>query len=152
MSHAHVVQVKNTNIVMAKSKRVHVAVGVIQNPDGAVFISRRHAHLHQGGKWEFPGGKVEANEDVYQALCRELHEECNIAVHEASPLTAITFDYPDKHVLLDVWMVTHFSGDVRQKEGQEWVWVPVHQLDAYQFPAANVAIIDCLQDFLRRNP
>lgn len=152
MSRALVGQVKNTNIAMAKSKRVHVAVGVIQNPDGAVFISRRHAHLHQGNKWEFPGGKVEANEDVYQALCRELHEECNIAVQEASPLTAITFDYPDKQVLLDVWMVTHFSGDVRQEEGQEWVWVPVHQLDAYQFPEANVAIIDCLQDFLRRNP
>lgn len=130
---------------MAKSNRVHVAVGVIQNPDGAVFISRRHAHLHQGNKWEFPGGKVEANEDVYQALCRELHEECNIAVQQASPLTAIAFDYNDKHVLLDVWVVTQFTGEVHQQEGQEWAWVPIHELDAYQFPEANVAIIDCLK-------
>jgi len=130
---------------MAKSKRVHVAVGVIQSPDGAVFISRRHAHLHQGDKWEFPGGKVEANEDVYSALCRELHEECNITVQQAHPLTAIAFDYPDKQVLLDVWMVTDFNGEVAQKEGQEWAWVPVHQLEAYRFPDANVAIIQYLR-------
>lgn len=129
---------------MAASKRIHVAVGVIQNPDGDVFISRRHAHLHQGNKWEFPGGKVEADEDVYQALCRELLEECNITVTAAAPFTAISFDYPDKQVLLDVWVVTDFRGAVRQQEGQEWAWVPLHQLDAYPFPAANQPIIDRL--------
>lgn len=144
MIHARVVQVRNLNSAMAKSKRVHVAVGVIQNTNGDVFISRRHAHLHQGNKWEFPGGKVEADEDVYSALCRELHEECNITVDAASPLTAIQFDYPDKQVLLDVWMVTAFRGAVQQKEGQEWAWVPVHQLEAYPFPAANEAIIERL--------
>ena len=144
MTLAPVVQVKNSNIAMAKSKRVHVAVGVIQNTNGDLFISRRHAHLHQGNKWEFPGGKVEANEDVYSALCRELYEECNIQVQAATPFTAIQFDYPDKQVLLDVWMVTAFTGQVQQQEGQEWAWVPKHQLDAYPFPEANQPIIERL--------
>ena len=59
-------------------KRVHVAVGVIEDGRGAIFISRRHAAQHQAGKWEFPGGKVEAGEGVEQALARELFEELSM--------------------------------------------------------------------------
>ncbi len=129
---------------MAKSSRVHVAVGVIENADGDIFISRRHAHLHQGNKWEFPGGKVEANESVYDALQRELAEECNIQITNACPLTVITHDYGDKQVMLDVWKVTEFTGAVAQQEGQEWRWVPIYELEAYVFPEANQAIIDIL--------
>lgn len=130
---------------LPEAKLVHVAVGVIENPDGQIFISRRHDHLHQGGKWEFPGGKVEAPETVYDALCRELLEECNIEVKSAAPLTVITHQYPDKRVLLDVWRITAYTGEVRQREGQEWTWVASHQLEAYPFPAANGPIIECLQ-------
>ncbi|RUO62492.1 8-oxo-dGTP diphosphatase MutT [Pseudidiomarina insulisalsae] len=130
---------------MASSDPVHVAVGVIENADGDIFISKRHKDLHQGEKWEFPGGKVEAGETVYDALVRELGEECNIEVKAASPLTVIHHDYNDKRVMLDVWRVTAFSGDVRQCEGQEWLWVPVYALQAYQFPEANQAIIDLLE-------
>ena len=130
---------------MASSNRIHVAVGVIEDANGHIFISCRHPHLHQGGKWEFPGGKVEANESVYEALCRELQEECNLTVQQACPLTVITHDYSDKQVLLDVWMVTAFSGSVSQQEGQQWRWVPVYELDAYPFPPANQPIIEILQ-------
>ncbi|KFZ31244.1 7,8-dihydro-8-oxoguanine-triphosphatase [Pseudidiomarina salinarum] len=131
---------------MASSDRIHVAVGVIENADGHIFISRRHQHLHQGDKWEFPGGKVEQGEEVYRALCRELLEECNIEVQDATPLTVIHHDYADKRVLLDVWRVTRFSGQVQQREGQEWRWVSVPELGAYRFPEANQDIIDKIQD------
>lgn len=123
---------------------VHVAVGIIENEAGDIFISRRHAHLHQGGKWEFPGGKVEANETVMAALQRELREECNIEVEAAAPLTVVSHAYPDKQVLLDVWRVTAYRGEVRQREGQEWLWVPLHELEAYPFPAANEPILSAL--------
>lgn len=144
MTHAHVAQGRNINTVMAVSNRTHVAVGIIQNTNGQVFISRRHAHLHQGNKWEFPGGKVEAGEDVYQALCRELKEECNIDIQAAAPFTVISYDYPDKQVLLDVWLVTAFTGQPQQREGQEWCWVERHELAAYPFPSANEPIIERL--------
>ena len=51
-------------------RRVHVAVGVIRNPRGDVLLGRRHPGSHQGGLWEFPGGKVEAGEAVNEALAR----------------------------------------------------------------------------------
>lgn len=131
---------------MAKSKPVHVAVGVIENADGAVYISRRLDHLHQGGKWEFPGGKVEAGETVYNALCRELLEECTITVQQAVPFTVVAHNYGDKQVVLDVWRVTAFSGDIGQAEGQLWRWVAPHELVAYAFPEANQAIVAMLTD------
>ena len=147
MNPAHVAQVKNISIAMANSpKAVHVAVGVINNANGEIFISKRHKDLHQGDKWEFPGGKVEAEETVYDALVRELREECNIQVQSASPLTVIHHNYGDKRVVLDVWRVISFSGEIAQREGQEWRWVPVYALQAYQFPEANEAIIDLLID------
>ncbi|CAB0151002.1 8-oxo-dGTP diphosphatase [Pseudidiomarina piscicola] len=146
MNLAHVARVKNTNIVMANSDPLHVAVGVIEGTDGHVFISKRHQALHQGDKWEFPGGKVEAGETVYDALVRELREECNIEVQSASPLTVIHHQYQDKRVMLDVWRVTSFSGEIGQNEGQEWLWVPIYALGAYQFPEANQAIIDLLEN------
>lgn len=125
-------------------KRLHVAVGVIYR-DGQVLIARRPDHLHKGGLWEFPGGKVETGESVTQALSRELHEELGIDIAASSPLLEISHDYPEKQVLLDVHLVTDFNGLPEGKEGQPLAWVSRQQLDDYAFPEANVAIIDAVK-------
>ncbi len=122
-------------------KRVHVAAAVIRRADGCILLARRPEHLHQGGLWEFPGGKVEAGETVLAALARELHEELGIRVGRARPLLKVSHDYPDKQVLLDVWEVTQFSGEPHGAEGQPLVWVSPRQLPEYDFPAANQPII-----------
>ncbi len=66
-------------------KAISIAVGVITK-NNTFFVSRRNANQHQGNKWEFPGGKVDANEDVLTALCRELQEEIAIDVVSATPI------------------------------------------------------------------
>jgi len=131
-----------------KSPAVHVAVGVIENEQGEIFIAQRHPEQHQGDKWEFPGGKVEAGENVQQALQRELKEECGIDVTDMAPLTVIEHQYKDKRVLLDVWWVLSYGGEVRQLEGQDWCWVDKNQLDAFQFPEANQPIVECIMQSL----
>ena len=68
---------------------IYVAVGVLTNASGRVLIARRGADLHQGGLWEFPGGKVESGEDVRQALARELLEELGIRVEASEPLLTV---------------------------------------------------------------
>jgi len=124
-------------------KIVHVAVAVIERGD-EVLIAHRPEHVHQGGLWEFPGGKVESGETVQQALQRELHEELDIEIdlhNGIQPLLRIRHDYADKSVLLDVWRVTKFSGKARGVEGQPVKWVGKHLLTTYDFPEANKPII-----------
>jgi 8-oxo-dGTP diphosphatase len=125
-------------------KRIHVVAAVIEH-DGRVLIARRPEHVHQGGKWEFPGGKVEPVESPLEALGRELREELGIEVSAAQPLITIAHNYPDKHVLLDVWRVSAFEGKPYGVEGQEVRWVPHSELSAYEFPAANAAIVTAAQ-------
>lgn len=123
------------------TKRIHVAVGIILNTDGQILLAKRPEHLHQGGKWEFPGGKVEQNETVTQALIRELKEEVALNVHSSEPFMALSYDYPDKQVLLDIHTVTDFTGEAQGLEGQQVVWVEKHELTHYDFPDANKPIL-----------
>jgi len=130
-------------------KEVKVAVGVVlkNNPATGVketFVTRRLAHQHQGGKWEFPGGKVEQGETTEQGLARELEEEIGIHMHSSQPLVLITHEYPEKKVMLDVHKVADFSGEPKGLEGQEGQWVLLSQLPTLDFPEANKVIIDKL--------
>lgn len=122
-------------------KRIHVAAAVIRGKDGQILIAKRCDDKHQGGLWEFPGGKVEAGETAQAALARELEEELGILVTTARPLIQVRHDYPDKHVLLDVWDVSAFTGEPHGAEGQPLAWVSARQLSEYEFPAANRPIV-----------
>src|SRR6185295_609880 len=105
------------------TRRVHVAVGVVSDGGGRILVARRPDHVHQGGLWEFPGGKVEAGETVQQALRREVLEELAIEVVQCRELIAVQHDYSDKAVLLDVWWVDNFRGEPHGREGQPWQWI-----------------------------
>ncbi|MCG8413315.1 MAG: Nudix family hydrolase [Pseudomonadales bacterium] len=130
---------------MPSTDPVHVAVGVILNTNDEVLIALRHPDSHQGGLWEFPGGKLEPGEDITTALARELREELNLSLQKAFPLVKITHEYPDKSVLLDVWTVTEWTGEAVGQEGQEVQWVPLGELHNLEFPAANQPIVKALQ-------
>jgi 8-oxo-dGTP diphosphatase len=132
-------------------KRIHVVAAVIVSADQQqIFISRRADHLHQGGFWEFPGGKVEADESPESALARELFEELDIRVEVAQPYMQVEHDYTDRQVFLDIWQVDSFTGTARGKEGQECRWVSLQELlieqpeCIFHFPAANQPILERL--------
>lgn len=127
------------------AKLVHVAVGVVVDGSGHVLIAKRPDTAHQGGLWEFPGGKVDAGETIEQALARELYEELAITVRASEPLIQIRHHYPDKSVLLDVHKVTDFSGVPVGNEGQPIRWVTSDDLIHYDFPAANRPIVTAIQ-------
>ncbi|PCI62963.1 MAG: 8-oxo-dGTP diphosphatase MutT [Gammaproteobacteria bacterium] len=126
------------------TKTVAVAVGVIYQ-QSQFFITKRKVDSHQGGKWEFPGGKVENNETVAQALARELKEEINIEVLSCQPLITINHDYGDKKVSLEVFLVDNFIGTAQAQEGQLQQWCSLAELIKLDFPVANQPIIELLQ-------
>ena len=124
-------------------KVVHVAVGVIIR-EQQYFLTKRLDNAHQGGKWEFPGGKVEKEETVAQALHRELQEEIAIDILSCYPLIEISHDYGDKKVLLDVYIVDNFQQEPIAQEGQKSGWFSLDELTNLDFPTANSAIIEKL--------
>ncbi|OUR81186.1 7,8-dihydro-8-oxoguanine-triphosphatase [Colwellia psychrerythraea] len=138
------------------NKVVHVAVGVITRTCKEVgsryFLTKRLEQAHQGGKWEFPGGKVENNETVAQALARELKEEVAIDVLSCQPLIKVEHTYRskeggkkgDKRVCLDVFIVDNFMGEPSAQEGQGQGWYTLNEFEKLDFPEANRAIIDKL--------
>jgi 8-oxo-dGTP diphosphatase len=123
---------------------IHVLAAVIRTGN-RILIARRPDHVHQGGLWEFPGGKKEGPESREAALKRELIEEIGIEPTEYRPLIQVPHEYRDKSVLLDVWEVTSWRGIAHGKEGQPIQWVVIDGLRQYQFPQANLAIIKAVQ-------
>ena len=118
---------------------------MLLNGRGEVLISLRHRDSHQGGLWEFPGGKLEAGEEFQVALKREFTEELGIEIINCTPFTQIKHHYADKSVLLDVWLITEHRGQAVGLEGQAIAWKAIHSLQAADFPAANLPIIKRLQ-------
>lgn len=127
--------------VMVK-RRVHVAAAAIISADQKhVLIARRPSNVDHGGLWEFPGGKLAPYETGLEGLKRELHEELGVEIVRAQPLIRVHHEYPDKHILLDVWQVHEFAGEPFGREGQAVRWVPMDELVNYPFPAANLPIL-----------
>lgn len=121
---------------------MYVAVGIIRNTAGEILIAQRPKNKYKGGLWEFPGGKVEAQETAFQALQRELKEELDIDVITANSWLQLQHDYTDRIVLLDAWIVTEFSGTPCGVEGQLIRWVNAKDLVQYEFPEGNKIILE----------
>jgi len=91
-----------------------ISIAIVQNEQQQLLISRRQKGQHLAGKWEFPGGKVEQGEALEVAMCRELKEEVGLTA-KASEL-----------------------------EGQEIKWIQPSELIDYDFPKANINVINKL--------
>mgnify|MGYP000028737216 FL=1 len=123
---------------------ISIVIGIVRNEAGQFFISRRDETTHQGGFWEFAGGKVEHGETLHAALARELKEEIAIEMRHAMPLISFRHAYADRVVHLHVFSVTDYTGEATSRTGQESAWVSLQELSGYTFPAANHVILKAL--------
>jgi mutator protein MutT len=118
-----------------------IGVAVIWNDSGEILIDRRKIGGAMGGLWEFPGGKIEAGETVTDCIAREIREELAIEITVGEHLISIEHTYPTFIVTLIVHNCQYLSGTPQPIECDEIRWVKPEDLDKYQFPAANSAII-----------
>ena len=137
--------------MVSSTCEIRVAAGVILSPDRErVLLSWRDASRDQGGLWEYPGGKIEADESPAVALSRELREELGLDVFVASPLCEVRHDYGDKRVVLHFFVVEQFGGEAASLEQQAIKWWPVDALAGLVFPEANTGVAVELQGWLAR--
>jgi 8-oxo-dGTP diphosphatase len=121
---------------------IHVVAGAIVNDAGWVLIAQRPPGKHMAGGWEFPGGKLLPGEAPLAGLLRELKEELNIEVTNAEPVATCVHDYPDRRVLLDLWLVSEYRGAPEPMDAQALKWVAAAELDnANLLPADKPLII-----------
>src|SRR5262245_31588839 len=103
-------------------RRFQVAAGILWN-GAEVLIARRHDYDHQGGRWEFPGGKLHAGETVEQCLRREMLEEVDLEVVVGPLWRALTHIYPDRRVSIYFHLCLAHRGTPRPLECAEVRWI-----------------------------
>jgi 8-oxo-dGTP diphosphatase len=108
---------------------IDVAVGILMKPNGDVLLGSRPAGKPYAGYWEFPGGKVEAGEAVFDALKREFAEEIGVNIISAEPWCGVEHVYPHAHVRLHFFISREWQGEPRALEGQQLAWQGQMQLE-----------------------
>ncbi len=129
---------------------VLVAACALIDADGRVLIAERPAGKMMAGLWEFPGGKVEADERPEETLIRELKEELDITVSEPclAPLTFASHAYPNFHLLMPLYVCRRWEGTVSAQEEQKLAWVKPNRLRDYKMPPADEPLVAHLMALL----
>ena len=123
---------------------VRVAAAVLFDAARRVLIAQRPEGKYLGGFWEFPGGKLDADETTEQALARELREELGIETRGCHRLLQLRHHYPDREVVLDVFVVEDFAGVPAALEGQPLQWVAPTALAQQRLLPADLPIVDAI--------
>ncbi|MCU0692852.1 MAG: (deoxy)nucleoside triphosphate pyrophosphohydrolase [Polyangiaceae bacterium] len=131
-----------------------IVVAAVMIHQHRVLVTQRPAGSHLAGMWEFPGGKVEPDEDPRDALVRELAEELAIAVSVHQIVDVIFHRYPQKNVLLLFYETSLLpASPLPQPVGvADLCWRAAHELHELDFPPADVAILQRVRNLLAAAP
>ena len=122
-------------------KHLNVAIAVIRQQN-QILICQRRKNDTFGDLWEFPGGKVEADETPEQCVVREINEELGVTVEPIGTFSVIDHQYPEVSVRLIPFLCRLTSGEPRPLASQRIAWVETENLRRHAFPAASLGLID----------
>ena len=125
----------------------YIAAAVIEI-NGKYLIAQRGKQDPLCGLWEFPGGKVEADETLQECLIRELHEELNIHAQISEFLCTSTFVHKNSVYDMCVFKVYLYEGEIKLTEHSAIAWVTAAELSNYTYPEPDLPIIELLQKTL----
>ena len=123
--------------------RVEVVAAIVRR-NGKILITRRLDHVHLGGLWEFPGGKVEAGEGLEVALQREISEELGVKIRIDNEFFTVEHDYVTKSVRLHFFHCTIVEGEPAPLAVADLRWVRPNELSRFDFPPADSELIATL--------
>jgi len=122
------------------SERKRVVAGFIEK-EGKVLLVKRPKNKKRGGLWEFPGGKVEKEETLEEALKRELEEELGVRAIPKEIVEKVNFYYPEEEIELILFR-TLIEGDPVLKEGEELIWISLDEVNNLSLCEADKALIE----------
>jgi 8-oxo-dGTP diphosphatase len=126
------------------------AAALVKN--GKLLIAKRPKGKPMSGLWELPGGKIECGETPESAIVRELQEELGITTdpHELVPISFASYRYEKFHLVMPLFMVCQWMGDLHAKEDQCLAWIHYQDLVHYPSPAADITLFHTLHDKLSK--
>jgi 8-oxo-dGTP diphosphatase len=128
---------------------ITVTAAIIEK-NGLILAARRKAGSHLAGYWEFPGGKLEAEETERECLARELHEEFDIRCLVGDFFAESVYDYGTKVIRLLGYRVRHLGGTFRCRDHDRIIWLPVHQLHSLKWAPADIPLVEKLVEYSRK--
>lgn len=126
-------------------KKINVTAAVIIKSDKILCVQRDDNKFdYISRKWEFPGGKVEENEQIEDTIVREINEELNLEVKIKSFLIQVDHQYPDFRIIMDTFICEIQNGDLMLNEHIDSKWLEVNELEKLDWAAADLPIVDAL--------
>ena len=124
-----------------------VGTAIIVNTKGEILIGQRPEGKDLAGLWEFPGGKQEEGETIKDCIVREIFEELNVHCEVGRFLLSVAKKYPHGEFKLMVYEVRIKDiENLKASVHQDLRWVTPDDMDNYEFPPADIEIIDYLQE------
>ncbi len=120
------------------------SIACIDYRNGNVFIAKRQLSGDMGGRWEFPGGKIEAGEDLQSAVIREMKEEFGVTVSVGRKITSGSFIHKGKSCSLDVLEVFFPHDGIEKRfeltEHTDYKWVALDSIPELNFVDSDLSI------------
>ena len=119
---------------------IKVVAALIEKDNKVLIAKRSTGDPNVYGKWEFPGGKVELNEDEFQAIEREIFEEFELKIKAKEFIINNVCEYPTKTVDLRLYSCEYISGEFKLHDHSEYRWVKKEELLTYDLAPADIPI------------
>lgn len=124
-----------------------IVVAALIEKDNKVLIAKRlTGDPNVFGKWEFPGGKVEPEENEFKAIEREIKEEFELDIKANSFITNNVCEYPNKTVDLRLYSCDYVSGEFNLHDHSEYKWVDKKELLSYDLAPADIPLAEYIKE------
>lgn len=127
---------------------INVVAGILKK-DNKILIARKKEGKALAGYWEFPGGKIEADETPEESLIRELMEEMEIKISVNKYIGESIYDYGNIVISLKGYLAEILEGEIVLSDHDKYAWVTVDKINSYKLAPADIPLVEDLISYLR---